>query len=98
VHIPGFLVLGVLNDRGTSRIGFVLSKKHLSKATLRNRIRRLFRESFRRQLVIRRAVDLVVLAKYDAKMQKFQGEQQNDFLNNLLFLWKKIDERCERLE
>ncbi|MBC7364674.1 MAG: ribonuclease P protein component [Candidatus Aminicenantes bacterium] len=53
------------NELGISRLGVVVSKK-IGKATVRNRIKRWFREVFRRNKeLLARPVDLVLIAQKD---------------------------------
>lgn len=60
-----FVVLITPNNLGYPRLGVVLSKKKISLAVQRNRIRRLIRESFRQQTMLG-GMDIVVLAKSGA--------------------------------
>ncbi len=46
-----------------ARLGLAIAKKHLRKATSRNRIKRLIRESFRLHQSRLKGLDLVVLAR-----------------------------------
>lgn len=53
------------NELGFSRLGVVVSKK-IGKAAVRNRIKRWFREAFRRnKALLLRPVDLVLIAQKD---------------------------------
>jgi len=49
------------NDRDTARLGLAISKKHCRKATARNRIKRVVRESFRLSQAELAGLDIVVL-------------------------------------
>lgn len=53
----------VYNDEGTGRLGISISKKVLKRATARNRVRRLFRETFRLSPELRDGVDLHVVGR-----------------------------------
>jgi ribonuclease P protein component len=66
VHSPNFIVISKRNERGESRLGITVSGK-IGNALVRNRIKRLVREFFRR----RRhewfpASDIVVIARKGA--------------------------------
>jgi len=64
-----------------SRLGLAISKKNAKRAVDRNRIKRLIRESFRLNLHMLPAVDLVVMAKPVTKnaenQQIFQSLKQH---------------------
>ena len=61
-----FTVLYVANDTDCARLGFAISRKRVSKATARNRIRRLVRESFRHNRQTVGNVDIVIIARETA--------------------------------
>lgn len=61
IDMPTFFALVSLNDQSNARMGFAISKKHLPRASERNRVKRIFRESFRHEQL--KNIDLVVLAK-----------------------------------
>lgn len=62
-----FIVLFRENNLGYARLGLALSKKVIAKAHERNRIRRLLRESFRKEALP--AVDVVFLARQGVAKQ-----------------------------
>lgn len=59
--MPGFLLLARENDQLTARLGLAISKKQVARAVNRNRIKRLFRESFR--LTSLENIDVIALAR-----------------------------------
>ncbi|SBT82069.1 Ribonuclease P protein component [secondary endosymbiont of Trabutina mannipara] len=59
------LILSRLNTLGYPRVGFTIAKKYIKKAHERNKIKRLIRESFRRQQHTLPTMDFVVIAKKD---------------------------------
>ncbi len=56
-----FTVLCRQNADGTARLGLAISKKHCRRATGRNRIKRIIRESFRQNQIILAGLDIVVI-------------------------------------
>jgi ribonuclease P protein component len=82
VHSPNFIVISKNNERGESRLGITVSSK-VGNALVRNRIKRLVREFFRR----RRhewvpGADIVVIARKGAAELSsglMQKELENSF-------------------
>lgn len=60
-----FTVLCRNNEREIARLGLAISKKHCRKATDRNRIKRVIRESFRHNTEHLAGLDVVVLNKVE---------------------------------
>lgn len=58
-----FTVLCRRNNESIARLGLAISRKHCRKATSRNRIKRIIRESFRRQQALLAGLDIVVINK-----------------------------------
>jgi len=56
-----FTVLCRRNKQSIARLGLAISKKHCRKATGRNRIKRIIRESFRQQQALLAGLDVVVM-------------------------------------
>jgi ribonuclease P protein component len=56
-----FTVLCRQNDTATARLGLAISKKHCRRASVRNRIKRVIRESFRQQQTLLSGLDVVVM-------------------------------------
>jgi ribonuclease P protein component len=54
---------GLISSQGNrfARLGLAISKKHCRKATARNRIKRIIRESFRQQQALLAGLDVVVI-------------------------------------
>ncbi len=63
-----FTVLTRNNQDEVARLGLAISKKHCRKATARNRIKRVIRESFRQHQVPLAGLDIVVINQPAATM------------------------------
>ena len=82
--MPEFLLLLSPNEQQDARLGLAFSKKFIAKASSRNRIKRIFRESFRQQQLP--AVDIVALSR------KGLGQTDNDELfARLVKAWQKVN-------
>ena len=57
-----FLVIAIKNNLNWARLGLAISKKNVSKAVSRNKIKRAIRESFRQNKNILNGMDVVVVA------------------------------------
>ncbi|OGV50801.1 MAG: ribonuclease P protein component [Legionellales bacterium RIFCSPHIGHO2_12_FULL_42_9] len=84
-----FVVLHQRTTLKTARLGFAISKKAIPKAHQRNRIKRLLRESFRKQTLP--PVDVVFLAKQgiDLKGNKVLFEKLSVIWDKLAVLYEK---------
>ena len=85
VSSRAFLLLAQVTEAESSRLGIIVAKKHIRRASHRNRIKRLVREHFR---LTRLSVplDLVVLAKAAAD-QMDNARVRED----LSVLWNKLE-------
>jgi len=61
-----FTVLCRHNEGGAPRLGLAISKKHCRRATERNRIKRIIRESFRQHQAVLGGLDIVVINRPEA--------------------------------
>ncbi|MCP4486689.1 MAG: ribonuclease P protein component [Gammaproteobacteria bacterium] len=59
----GITILLAKQPGSTARIGFAIARKQLPKAVQRNRIKRIFRESFRKNQYRLPARDLVIMVR-----------------------------------
>ena len=79
-----FTVLCRPNTKGVARLGLAISKKHCRKATARNRIKRIVRESFRHHQAELPAIDVIVINQPAATMA------ENTTINeSLIKHWKQ---------
>ena len=86
-----FLILIHKNSNCHSRLGLVISKKVDKRAVVRNRIKRLVRESFR-NYEFSQNCDFVVLARAKAKEHKNQA-----LLANLNNLWSQAENKIKQI-
>jgi len=70
--VKGFLVVWQYTDLANPRLGVTVSKK-VGCSVVRNRIKRLIREVFRRHRLYIPAVDLNVIARRDSALIGFQS-------------------------
>ncbi|NNE37715.1 MAG: ribonuclease P protein component [Gammaproteobacteria bacterium] len=80
-----FVVLVKQNNLGYSRLGLVISKKKLTRAVQRNLLKRLVRESFRGNAIIKRGYDIVVLPQKSVSIN-----QKSILRDSLSSHWKKF--------
>jgi len=88
-----FTILFKPNTLSHPRLGFAISKQKVRLAVGRNRLRRLVRESFRRQGASLPPVDLVVLAR-DAATSAANG----DIVTSLAKHWVRIASDAPRTD
>ena len=70
------------NGAPTNRVGFSISAKCIKRAFRRNRIKRLFREAYRRNKnVLKKGLDIVFVVRRDAKEDFSYAEAQRIFLD-----------------
>ncbi|HEY3305703.1 MAG TPA: ribonuclease P protein component [Candidatus Binatia bacterium] len=83
VHTSHFVVLSKSSDAGQSRLGITVTTR-VGNAVVRNRIKRLVREFFRRRRgAMSQAQDIVVIAKRGAEklsLNDVAAELQNIFI------------------
>jgi ribonuclease P protein component len=79
----GFVILRLLpNAARTNRVGFSISAKIIKRAFRRNRIKRLFREVYRRnKKILKRGFDMVFVIRRDFKEEFSYAEAEQVFLN-----------------
>ncbi len=65
LRLDGFELIYGPNNLGYPRIGYIVSKKISSKAVIRNRIKRIFREYFRQNKPLFGSNDIIFVCKKD---------------------------------
>jgi ribonuclease P protein component len=86
---PSLLILARLNDLGVPRIGLVVPKKHVRRAHQRNLIKRVARETFRKEQHKLPPIDAIVLARRGADIISKQ-----ELTLIFIGLWKRISKRA----
>lgn len=86
---PQITALARHNTLSVSRLGITIPKKRVKKASDRNRIKRLIRESFRKRKHDLPCIDIVIIGK--SGLDKLDNSQ---ITQNLEKLWKKLIKRC----
>lgn len=87
-YIKGLTVLYRKNDLAHGRLGLAISKKYAKHAVVRNRLRRLIRESFRLHAHLLNGYDIVVLAN-----RKIILTEINSWLEELPLKWQSLSKR-----
>jgi len=79
----GFIILRLLpNTASTNRVGFSISAKSIKRAFRRNRIKRLFREAYRRnKKILKEGLDIVFVVRRDVKESYSYLEAEQVFLD-----------------
>jgi len=89
VNNKAFTLLARPNHLKYSRLGLVIAKKNIKLAVNRNRIKRLLRESFRKQKFDLSGYDLVVLTRRDIAVLS-----KTDIIRLRDDLFQRFKKRC----
>jgi ribonuclease P protein component len=79
------LVLASKNNLRIARLGLAVSRKHVRTAVERNKIKRVIRESFRKNQHLLSGLDIVVISQDSLKQEPSQRLR-----NSLLAHWQRI--------
>ena len=82
---PNFTVLYRKNTKNYPRLGLIISKKNCKHANKRNRLKRIIRESFRRNISKLKGHDIVVLNKHTT-----YNNETHVLTESLMRHWNKI--------
>lgn len=85
------LILAVVSNVSRPRLGLVIAKKNIAKAVERNRVKRIFRESFRHNQRLLLALDIVILAR--SGLGSLDNEQVH---KNIERLWQELINKTRR--
>jgi len=86
-----FTVLAIDNRLAHPRLGLAIAKKQVKSAVVRNRIKRIVRESFRRHQAFLPALDLVVLAR-----RGIAEKDNSELYRSLQKHWSRLGHRCAK--
>lgn len=86
LSINGIILLYINNQLGYSRLGLAISKKYIAKAVKRNNVKRVIRETFRKNANNLNRFDVVVLVR--SKLEQSPKELYK-VLDNL---WQRLAE------
>jgi ribonuclease P protein component len=81
-----FTLLYRTNGRGGARLGLAIAKKQIQRATARNRVKRLVRESFRSRQGQLPAIDIVAMAR-----NPVQRASNRQIQAALAELWQRLE-------
>lgn len=76
------LILGRKSPTGNARLGVIVAKKNVARATARNRVKRVIREAFRTTKSLLPSCDLVVLSRNG--LDSLDNERCRACINELL--------------
>ncbi len=79
------------NGKDVARLGLAVPKRQINRAVMRNRIKRIIRESFRYNQTRLAGLDLVVLVRAGASRVA-----NPTFLQDLDMLWDRLKKQCEK--
>jgi ribonuclease P protein component len=85
------LILAVANTLARPRLGLVIAKKNVAKAVQRNRVKRIFRDSFRHNQRLLPALDIVILAR--SSLDSLSNELVH---TNIERLWLELINKTRR--
>lgn len=76
-----FILKTLPNNLNFSRIGFSISSRSIKKASGRNRVKRLFREAFRKnKKVFKKSFDMVLIVRKEPQNKFSYKDAENIFL------------------
>ncbi len=86
-----FTVLFIDNCLAHPRLGLAIAKKQVKSAVVRNRIKRIVRENFRRYQAVLPALDIVVLARRD-----IAENGKRKLHRSLQMHWSRLGRQCAK--
>lgn len=92
VKVTYITILSRYNGLGYPRIGLIISKKSIKYAYIRNRIKRLIRESFRLHQHILLSLDFIVMVK--KKIININNHTLTEILEKLWYRHRRLVPEC----
>lgn len=86
---PALTVLARPSGQPVARLGLAIARKQIRRAVDRNRVKRLIRESFRRNQVLLNGLDVVVIGRRPLLEKNSRG-----VFACLDKHWRQVSERC----
>jgi ribonuclease P protein component len=86
---PGWLILFKPNKKKHAKLGLIIAKRIINKATQRNTVKRIIRESFRNNKEKLKGFDIIVLIQ--KQCNKLDKQKLREGINQL---WEKLLKRC----
>jgi ribonuclease P protein component len=86
-----FVILARHNNLAQARLGLAITRKRVKRATERNRLKRLARETFRYHQYILAGLDCIVLAR-----DGVDQVENRILLHSLTKHWQKLAQRCKK--
>ncbi len=84
-----FVVFGCPSDVDAPRLGMAVGRKHFARAVMRNRLKRLLRESFAQHARDLAGLDIVVLPRRGCHL----GEPVK-WRDDIASLWQRVEKKC----
>jgi ribonuclease P protein component len=91
LHGPIFRFIYIKNQEDCARVGLAIPKKIVRTAVIRNRLKRLVRESFRHYQAAIKGYDVVVIA-----IQKPDRLKKQCLRKQLDFLWHQVEKSSKK--
>jgi ribonuclease P protein component len=88
-----YLILARPNGLGHPRLGLIVSKKHLRRATDRNRLKRVARETFRHNTDSLDSLDIIFLVRQGIR-ELDRGHQHEALID----AWRRLTRKLEKQE
>lgn len=86
-----YLLLASPNEQEFGRLGLIIGKKVSKKAVIRNKYKRIIRESFRQDSISKLPINVVVLGR-----SSLDSLSKSEFRHLLKQSWAKLQRLCQK--